>query len=111
MNKDNEENVKIFESIGSHEILSKYSGELDRVFKDRSFNKFYGDLVANRHHKSDDLSRYYGEDENKRFYTYTEARKFNIKKFRKFIKELDLEEEKEKEKIRTYRNQFKIVKD
>ena len=110
MNKDNEENLKIFENIGSHEILSRYSGELDRVFKDRSFNKFYGDLVANRHHKSDDLSRYYGEDENKRFNTYTETRKFNIKKFRKFIKELDIEEEKEREKIRTYRNQFKITK-
>ena len=110
MSKDNEENVKIFENIGSHEILSRYSGELNRVFKDKSFNKFYGDLVANRRHKTDDLSKYFGDDENKRFNTYTETRKFNLNKFKKFIKELNIEEEKEKEKIRTYRNQFKITK-
>ena len=110
MSKDNEENVKMFENIGSHEILSRYSGELNRVFKDKSFNKFYGDLVANRRHKTDDLSKYFGDDENKRFNTYTETRKFNLNKFKKFIKELNIEEEKEKEKIRTYRNQFKITK-
>ena len=54
MNKDNEENIKIFEGVGSHKVLSRYSGELNRVFKDKSFEKFFSDLVANKTFKSND---------------------------------------------------------
>ena len=113
MKNDNEENLKMFENIGNHQIFSRYSGELNRIFKDRSFEKFYGNLVSNRKHKSDDLLKYFGgtDDEMKRFSTYTEQRQFNPIKYKKFLKELDLEEEKEKEKLRTYRNQFKITKE
>ena len=112
MNKDNEENIKIFEGIGTHKVLSRYSGELNRVFKDKSFEKFFSDLVANKTFKSNEQNEILSnEDKHKRFNTFNEPRHFNLKSYRKFLKELIIEEEKEKEKLKTYKNQFKITKE
>lgn len=111
MKKDNEENLKIFEGMGNNQIFSQYSGELNRVFKDKSFDKFYNNLLSNRQYKSDENSKYFnGEDEHKRFNTFVEKRDFNRTKYQKFIEKLNLEEKREKEKLKQYRNQFKITK-
>ena len=111
MKKDNEENLKLFEGMGINQNFSNYSGELNRIFKEKSFDKFYNDLLSNRKYKSNDNSYYFNtENKFKKFNSFIEKRDFNRTKYQKFIEKLNLEEEREKEKLKQYKNQFKITK-
>ena len=111
MKKDNEENLKLFEGMGINQNFSNYSGELNRIFKEKSFDKFYNDLLSNRKYKSNDNLNYFNtENKFKKFNSFIEKRDFNRTKYKKFIEKLNLEEEREKEKLKQYKNQFKITK-
>ena len=111
MKKDNEENLKLFEGMGINQNFSNYSGELNRIFKEKSFDKFYNDLLSNRKYKSNDNLNYFNtENKFKKFNSFIEKRDFNRTKYQKFIEKLNLEEEREKEKLKQYKNQFKITK-
>ena len=41
INNDRIENIKLFENIEKQDTFSKYTDELNRIFGDRSFDKFY----------------------------------------------------------------------
>ena len=111
MKKDNEENLKLFEGMGKNQIFSHYSEELDRIFKEKSFDTFFNNLLSNKKYKSNEHSKYFNpEDEHKRFNSFIEKRDFSRTKYQKFIEKLNLEEEREKEKLKQYKNQFKITK-
>ena len=48
INNDRIENIKLFENIEKQDTFSKYSDELNRIFGDRSFDRFYDNLLSNR---------------------------------------------------------------
>ena len=46
--EDRRENLKMFQGMEKQDLFSKYSGELNQVFRDKSFNKFYNELHSGK---------------------------------------------------------------
>ena len=44
---DRKENIKMFQGMEKQFLYSKYSGELNQIFKENSFNVFYKNLISN----------------------------------------------------------------
>ena len=105
INNDRIENIKLFENIEKQDTFSKYSDELNRIFGDRSFDRFYDNLLSNRRIHDDIFFKMFDKT-NK----YQKFSKFDLKKYKHFITELKHEEKKEEEKRKNFRNQFKFNK-
>ena len=105
INNDRIENIKLFENIEKQDTFSKYTDELNRIFGDRSFDRFYDNLLSNRRIHDDIFFKMFDKT-NK----YQKFSKFDLKKYKHFITELKQEEKKEEEKRKNFRNQFKFKK-
>ncbi len=105
INNDRIENIKLFENIEKQDTFSKYTDELNRIFGDRSFDKFYDNLISNRRIYDDIFFQMF--DKTHRIKKFNN---FDIKKYKHFITELKQEEKKEEEKRKNFRNQFKFKK-
>ena len=105
INNDRIENIKLFENIEKQDTFSKYTDELNRIFGDRSFDRFYDNLISNRRIYDDIFFQMF--DKTHRIKKFNN---FDIKKYKHFITELKQEEKKEEEKRKNFRNQFKFKK-
>ena len=105
INNDRVENIKIFENIEKQDTFSKYTDELNRIFGDRTFERFYDNLISNRRIHDDIFFQMF--DKTHRIKKFNN---FDIKKYKHFITELKQEEKKEEEKRKNFRNQFKFKK-
>ena len=93
INNDRIENIKLFENIEKQDTFSKYTDELNRIFGDRSFDKFYDNLISNRRIHDDIFFQMFEKTNKlKRYHN------FDIKRYKHFITELKNEEIKEEEK-------------
>ena len=105
INNDRIENIKLFENIEKQDTFSKYTDELNRIFGDRSFDRFYDNLLSNRRIHDDIFFQMFEKTNKlKRYHN------FDIKRYKHFITELKNEEIKEEEKRKNFRNQFKFSK-
>ena len=106
LKKDNLNNIKLFQNIEKHDAFSKYSIELNRLFGDRTFEKFYYNLVMNKKFKDDNFLKIF--EKNK--LNYKPYNNFNLTKYQNYLTELEKGEENNEIKRNKFRNKFKFFK-
>ena len=89
--KDHYENIKMFHDVKHPSEYSAYSIDLNRYFGDRSYPKFYQNLLDHKILTTDYFRKLF-EKENKikGLKVYDES--FNINKFKKSLKKLEIKE-------------------
>lgn len=89
--KDHYENIKMFHDVKHPSEYSAYSIDLNRYFGDRSYPKFYQSLLDHKILTTDYFRKLF-EKENKikGLKVYDES--FNINKFKKSLKKLEIKE-------------------
>ena len=100
--KDNKQNIKMFQNIEQQERYSKFSVELNRVFGDLSYEKFYDNLVHQKHCKSQNFFNIFDNSNKKKQF----EEDFNIKKFKQYLKNLNDEENKRIIKLANYKKKL-----
>jgi len=103
---DNLENIKLFQNIEKHDTFSKYSDELNRIFGERTFKKFFFNLKMNRKLGCDNFLKIF--EKNK--LSFKPLCNFDYKKYQNFITELEKREEDNKIKRINFKNKFKFSK-
>ena len=106
LKKDNLNNIKLFQNIEKHDTFSKYSIELNRIFGDRTFKKFYYNLVMNRKFKDDNFIKVF--EKNK--LSYKLYKNFDLTKYQNYLTELEKEEENDEIIRKNFKNKFKFFK-
>ena len=106
LKKDNLNNIKLFQNIEKHDAFSKYSIELNRLFGDRTFEKFYYNLVMNKKFKDDNFLKMF--EKNK--LNYKPYNNFNLTKYQNYLTELEKEEENDEIIRKNFKNKFKFFK-
>ena len=107
---DRKQNLKIFQGMERQNSFSKYSGELDQIFGDNCFNKFYTRLLSGRKTKHN-YQYQYTDNPNSKYNYNSQSGNFELKNYKKFIHNLKKESELEELKRKEYIKQFKIIKD
>lgn len=102
LKNDRIQNIKMFKNIEKTNSFSKYSEELNRIFGDRSFNKFYFNLIMNKRNTNDNYFKIFQKTKS----NFHPIRHFNIDKYKKFLTDL---EDKEQQK-KNFKNRFKFRK-
>ena len=100
--KDNKQNIKMFQNIEQQERYSKFSVELNRVFGDLSYEKFYDNLVHQKHYKSQNFFNIFDNSNKKKQF----EEDFNLKKFKQYLKNLNDEENKRIIKLANYKKKL-----
>ena len=89
--KDHYENIKMFHDVQHPSEFSAYSIDLNRYFGDRSYPKFYQSLVEHKKLATDFFKKLF-EKENKIKGLKVYEESFDINKFKKSLKKLELKE-------------------
>ena len=89
--KDHYENIKMFHDVQQPSEFSSYSIDLNRYFGDRSYPKFYQSLVEHKKLATDFFKNLF-EKENKIKGLKVYEESFDINKFKKSLKKLELKE-------------------
>jgi hypothetical protein len=89
--KDHYENIKMFHDVQHPSEFSAYSIDLNRYFGDRSYPKFYQSLVEHKKLATDFFKKLF-EKENKIKGLRIYEESFDINKFKKSLKKLELKE-------------------
>jgi hypothetical protein len=103
INNDRLENIKMFKNFEIYDTFSKYSDNLKKIFGDRSFEKFYENLITNRRFQDDIFLKMFDKSHG-----YKLKEQFNINQYKKFLRELKREAEQEEINRKNYRNKFKL---
>ena len=101
LSKDNKQNINMFQNIEQQDRYSKFSTELNRVFGDLSYEKFYDNLIHQKRYKGQNLLNAYDTNKKKKF-----EEEFNIKKFKDYIKTLNEEEKNREIKLANYKKKL-----
>lgn len=89
--KDHFENIKMFHDVEHPLEYSSYSIDLNRYFGDRSYPKFYQSLIEHKKFATDYFRKLFEkENKNKGLRLYEES--FDINKFKKSLKKLEIKE-------------------
>lgn len=89
--KDHFENIKMFHDVEHPLEYSTYSIGLNRYFGDRSYPKFYQSLIEHKKNETDYFRKLFEkENKNKGLRLYEES--FDINKFKKSLKKLEMME-------------------
>ena len=88
---DHFENIKIFQDVRCQKEFSAYSSDLNRFFGDRSYPKFYKNLLENKKLASNYFTKLF-EKENKIKGLKQYEESFNIDNFKKSLKTLKIKE-------------------
>ena len=108
---DRKQNLKIFQGMERQNSFSKYSGELDQIFGDNSFNKFYTRLISGKKPRQNYQNNYYTDNSNAKYNYNSQNGNFDLLNYKKFIHNLKKESELEELKRKEYIKQFKLIKD
>lgn len=110
-NKDHSENVQIFSDIERKNNFSNYSSELNYVFGDKSYFKFYQNLVVNKKVKAKSFIKAFEKPPVKKYSLRKIDRQFDPKEFQKTIKNMEtkINEWKNKQKNPVKLNQFNSI--
>lgn len=100
--KDNKQNINMFQNIEQQERYSKFSVELNRVFGDLSYEKFYDNLTHQKRFKSENIFNAYDNSAKKKKF----EEDFNLKKFKQYINYLNEEEKKREIKLANYKKKL-----
>ena len=100
--KDNKQNIKMFQNIEQQVRYSKFSVELNRVFGDLSYEKFYDNLTHQKRFKSENIFNAYDNSAKKKKF----EEDFNLKKFKQYINYLNEEEKKREIKLANYKKKL-----
>ncbi len=103
MKNDRIENLKIFENLKDNENYSKLSIKLNRLFKNNSIENFYKNLYEDKKYIISNPLGLSNEQimNNKFFYNLYKNNKknnFNIKKFKQYLKNLQIKEDNKNKK-------------
>ena len=108
---DRKQNLKIFQGMERQNSFSKYSGELDQIFGDNCFNKFYTRLLSGKKSRPNYQNNYYTDNSNVKYNYNSQSGNFDLLNYKKFIHSLKKESELEELKRKEYMKQFKLIKD
>ena len=108
---DRKENLKIFRGMERQDSYSKYSGELNQIFKENSFNVFYKNLISNNKKSTGISPSLYSEQNTPRYLNNNNlGESFDLRNYKHFIKNLKKECELEEQRRLDYFKKLKLVK-
>ena len=106
---DRKENIKMFQGMEKQFLYSKYSGELNQIFGEKSFNYFYTNLLSARKKYKNKISNIenYNSPDSKYKNNPLQNVNFDIKSYKHFIKDLNKELKLEEKKRKKYKENLK----
>ena len=109
---DRKENIKMFQGMEKQFLYSKYSGELNQIFGEKSFNYFYTNLLSARKKYKNKISNIenYNSPDSKYKNNPLQNVNFDIKSYKHFIKDLNKELKLEEKKRKKYKENLKLIK-
>ena len=106
--EDRRENLKMFQGMEKQYSFSKYSGELNQLFGDKCFNKFYNELHSGRKRARD--INLYNENPSSNYIHSFQSGSFDLANYKRFLKELQKETKLEEIKKKEYKEKLKLIK-
>ena len=98
-NQDHKENMKLFRDLKLQHKYSVYSSELNKVFGDNSYDKFYKNLIEHKNVRINNFKKLFEKPVVKGGIKTIES-PFNIMKFTNGLKNMKLKQEKLEYKIK-----------
>lgn len=105
--KDHSENIRIFSDIGKNKNYSNYSVELNQLFGDNSYEKFYKNLIYSKKMKSENFTSVYEKSTSQEKNTLNKnpERQFDPELIKEALKKMAIKEEEKKARIK---NRFRF---
>ena len=106
--EDRRENIKMFQGMEKQYSFSKYSGELNQIFGDKSFNNFYNELHSGKKRTRD--INLYNENPSSSYIHNIQSGSFDLVNYKHFLRLLQKESELEEKRRKEYKEKLKLVK-